>query len=215
MHYKSHIARAKTHPLSWESHVISPMKPHFKESSSDGGRQARPRCTCVAYNSIAFPTPRRRSMPMICIEEDAGSCINQASPYDSLPPMCPCTGLDFPPSQMTRREKVSPIEITNADFGGESTIVAAMSMKVHGGSLRAMHQSNACVGQIGEVSSHKFIHTSHQWLHFGGPCENCNLLAKAWKCLNSPKEEPPIVNAMSLNVLPTPCMTQFRNERVG
>ena len=64
---------------------------------------------------------------MICIEEDAGSCIDQASPTDSLPPMCPCTP---PPSQITRREKVSPIEITNGDFTGESTIVAAMSMKV-------------------------------------------------------------------------------------
>ena len=207
MHYKSHIARAKTHPPSLESHVITPMEPHFKDSLSDGGRQACPRCTCVAYNSIAFPTPMRRSMQMICIEEDAGSCIDQASPYDSLPPMCPCTGLDFPPSQITRREKVSPIEITNDDFAGESTTVAAMSMKVHGGSPRAMHKSNACVGQMGEVSSHNFIYTSHQWLHFGGQCGNCNLLAKAWKCLNGPKEEPPIVSTMSLNILPTPCMT--------
>ena len=83
----------------------------------------------------------------------------------------------------------------------------AMSMKVHEGSPCAMHKSNACVGQMGEVSSHKFFYTSHQWLHFGGPCGNCNLLAKAWKCLNGPKGEPPIVSAMSLNVLPTPCMT--------
>ena len=79
---------------------------------------------------------------MICIEEDAGSCIHQASPYDSLPPMCPCMGLEF------------PIEITNGDFAGESTIAAAMSMKVHGGSPRAMRQSNACVGGMGEVLSH-------------------------------------------------------------
>ena len=107
---------------------------------------------------------------MICIEEDGGSCIGQASPYEWLPPMCPCTGLDFPPTQITRCDKVSPIEITNVDFAAESTIVVAMSVKVHGGS---------CVGQMGEVSSHKFIHTSHQWLNFGGPCGNCNLLAKA------------------------------------
>ena len=103
---------------------------------------------------------------MICIEEDAGSCINQASPYESLPPMCPCTGLDFPPTQITRREKVSPIEITDGDFAGESTIVVAMSMKVHGGTLRAMHKSDACVGQMGEVWSHKIFYTSHERLHF-------------------------------------------------
>ena len=143
---------------------------------------------------------------MICIEEDAGSCIDQASPYESLPPMCPCTGLDFPPTQITRREKVTPIEITNGDFAGESTIVVAMSMKVHGGTPCAMHKSNASAGQMGELSSHKIIDTSHQRLHFGGPCGNYNLLAKAWKCLNGPKEEPPIVSAMSLNGLPTPCM---------
>ena len=83
---------------------------------------------------------------MICIEEDASSCIDQASPYESLPAMCPCTGLDFPTFQITCREKVSPIEITNGDFAGESTIVVAMSMKVHGGSPRAMHKSNACIG---------------------------------------------------------------------
>ena len=82
---------------------------------------------------------------MISIEGNAGSCIHQASPYDSLPPMCPCMGLDFPPSGKTCREKVSPIEITNGDFAYESTIVAAMSMKVHGRSPRAMHKSNACV----------------------------------------------------------------------
>ena len=98
---------------------------------------------------------------MICIEEDARSCIDQASPYESLPAMCPCTGLDFPPSQITRREKVSPIEITNGDFAGESTIVVAMSIKVHGGSPCTTHKSNACVGQMGEVSSHKFIYGSH------------------------------------------------------
>ena len=162
MHYKSHIARAKTHPPSLESHVITTMEPHFKESLWDGGRQACPRCTCVAYNSIAFPAPTCRSMQMICVEEDAGSCINQAFPYDRLPPMCPCTGCDFPPSKITRFEKVSPIEITNGDFAGESTIVVAMSMKIHGDSPRAMHKSNACVGQMGEVSSRKFICTSHQ-----------------------------------------------------
>ena len=144
---------------------------------------------------------------MICIEEDAGYCINQASPYESLPRMCPCTGLDFPPTQITRREKVSPLEITNGDLAGESPIVVAMSMKVHGGTPCAMHKCNACEGQMGEVSWHKSIHTSHQRLHFGGPCGNSNLLAKAWKCLNGPKEEPPIVSAMSLNGLPTPCMT--------
>ena len=144
---------------------------------------------------------------MICIEEDAGSCIDQASPYESHPPMCPCTGLDFPPTKINRCEKVSPIEITNGDFASESTIVVAMSMKVYGGTPRAMHKSNACVGQMGEVSSHKIFSTSHQRLHFGGSCGNCNVLAKAWKCLNGPKEEPPIVNAMSLNGLPTPCMT--------
>ena len=144
---------------------------------------------------------------MICIEEDASSCINQASPYESLPPMCPCTGLDFHPSQITRCEKVSPIEITNGDFAGESTIVVAMSMKVRGGSPRAMHKSNACLGPTREVLSHNFIYTSHQWLHFGGLCGNCNPLTKAWKCLNGPKEEPPIVSAMSLNVLSTPCLT--------
>ena len=207
MQYKSHMARAKTHPPSLESHVITTMEPHFNESLSDGGRQARPRCTCVAYNSIAFPTPTRRSMQMICIEEDAGPCIDQASPYESLTPMCPCTGLDFPPSQITRHEQLSPIEITNGDFAGGSTNVVAISMKVHGGSSRAMHKSNACVGQIGQVSSHKFIYALHQCLHFGDPCGNCNLLAKAWKCLNGPKEEPPIVSAMSLNLLSSPRMT--------
>ena len=105
-------------------------------------------------------------MQMIYIEEDAGSSINQASSYHSLPPMCPCTGLDFPPSQITHRQKVSPMHITNGHFAGESTIVAAMSMKVHGGSHRAMHKINACVGQMGEVSSHKWIYTSHQRLDF-------------------------------------------------
>ena len=106
---------------------------------------------------------------MIYIEEDAGSCIDQASAYDWFPPMCPCEGLDFPPSEITRRAKVSPIEITNDDFAGESTIVAAMSMTVLGGSLCAMHKSNACVGQIWEGSLHKFIYTSHQspLLHHG------------------------------------------------
>ena len=146
---------------------------------------------------------------MRSIEEDAGSCIDQATAYESLPRMCSCTGLDSPPSQITHREKVSPIEITNRDFAGESTIVVAMSMKVHGGSPRAMHKSNACVGQMGEVSSHKFIYTLHQWLHFGCPCRNCNLLAKAWKCLNGPKEEPPIVIVMSLNLLSAPCMMYY------
>ena len=144
---------------------------------------------------------------MICIEEDTGSCIDQAPPCESLPPMCPCTGLDFPPTQITLREKVMPIEITNGDFAGESTIVVAISMKVHGGTLRSMDKINACVGQMGEVLSHKIFYTSHQRLHFGGPCRNYNLLAKALKCLNGPKEERPIVSAMSLNGLPTPCMT--------
>ena len=74
---------------------------------------------------------------MICIEEDAGSGINQAYPFNSLPSMCPRKGLDFPPSQITRRVQASPIEITNGDFAGESTTVVAMSMKVHGGSLHA------------------------------------------------------------------------------
>ena len=109
---------------------------------------------------------------MICIREDARSCINQASTYDSLPPMCPCTGLDFPPSQITRREKVSPIGMANGDFAGESTIVAAESIKVHVGSFCTMHKCNACVGQMREVSSHEFIYTPHHWLHFGGPCGN-------------------------------------------
>ena len=140
---------------------------------------------------------------MICSEADAGSCIDQASPYKSLPPICPCTDLDFPPTQITCREKVSPIEITNGDFAGESTTVVAMSMKDHGGSPHEMHKRNAGVGQMGDVSSNKIIYTSHQWLHFGGLCGKCNLLAKALKCLNGPKEEPP----MSLNGLPTPCMT--------
>ena len=207
MHYKMHIIQAKTHPPSLESHVITTMEPHFKESLSHHGRHACPRCTRVAYHSIVFPTPTRRSMQMICIEEDAGSCINQASPYESLPPMCPCTGLDFPPTQITRREKVTLIEITNGDFAGESTIVVAMSMKVQAGTPRAMHKSNACVGHMGEVSSHKIIYTLHQRLHFGGPCGNYTLLAKAWKCLNGPKEEPPIVSAMSPNGLPILCMT--------
>ena len=138
MHYKSHIIQAKTHPPLLESHVITTMEPHFKESLLHRGRHACPRCTRVAYNSIVLPTPTRRSMQMICIEEDAGSCIDQASPYESLTPMCPCTGLDFPPTQITRREKVTPIEITNGDFAGESTIVVAMTMKVHGGTPRAM-----------------------------------------------------------------------------
>ena len=151
MHYKSHIKQAKTHPPSLESHVITTMEPHFKESLSHHGRHACPRCPGVAYNSIAFPTPTRRSMQMICIEDVAGSCINQASPYESLPPMCPCPGLDFPPTQKTRREKVTPIEITNGDFACESTIVVAMSMKFRWGSPRAMHKSNACVGHMGEV----------------------------------------------------------------
>ena len=97
MHYESHITRAKIHPPSSKSHVITTMEPHFKESPSHDGRQACPQCTGVAYNSIAFPMPTRTSMQMICIEEDASSCIDQASPYASLPPMCPCTGLDFPP----------------------------------------------------------------------------------------------------------------------
>ena len=96
---------------------------------------------------------------MICIEQEAGSCIDQASPYESLPPMCPCTGHDFPPTQITRREKVTPMEITNGDFAGESTMVVAISMKVHGGTPCAMHKSNSCVGQTAEVLSHKiFIH---------------------------------------------------------
>ena len=207
MHYKSHIARAKTHPPSLESHAITTMEPHFKESLSDGGRQACLRCTCVAYNSIAFSTPTRTSLQMICLGEDAGSCINQASPYESLPPMCPCTGLDFPPSKINRRAKVSPIEITNGDFASGSTIVVAMSMRVHRGSPPAMHKTNACVGQMAEVSSHQFIYRSHQWLHFGGPCGNCNLFAEDWQCLNGPKEEPAIVSAMSPNAPPTPCMT--------
>ena len=116
---------------------------------------------------------------MICIERDAGSCIDQASPHTLLPRMCPCTGPVFLPTQITRREKVSAIEITNGDFAGESKIVVAMSMKVHGGSPRAMHEGNACVGQMGEVSSHEVLYTLHQWLHFGGPWGNCNLLAKA------------------------------------
>ena len=64
-------------------------------------------------------------------------------------------------SQITRRERVSHIEITNGDFASESTIVVAMSIKVHGGSPRAMHKSNACVGEMGEVSSHIIIYTSH------------------------------------------------------
>ena len=128
---------------------------HYKVGSSIRTPNACPKCTRVAYNSIAFPKPTRRSMQMICIEEDAGSSIDQASPYDSLPPMCPCTGLDFPPTQITRREKVTPIEITNGDFAGESTVAVAMSMKVHGGTPRAMHKNNACVGQIREVLSHK------------------------------------------------------------
>ena len=207
MHYRSHMARAKTHPPSFESHVITTMGPHFKESLSDRGQQACPQCTPVAYNSIAFPTATRRCMQIICLAGDAGSCTHQASPYELLPPMCPCTGLDFPSSQITRREKLSPIEFTHGDFAGESTIVVAMSMKVNGGSLCVMHKSNACVGQMREVSLHKFIYTSHQWLHFGGPCGNCNLLAKASKCLNGPKQEPLIVSARYLNVLPTPCMT--------
>ena len=207
MHYKSHIVQAKTHPPSLESYVITTIEPHFKESLLHHERHACPRCTRVAYNSIAFPTPTRRSMQMICIEEDAGSCIDQASTYELLPLMCPCTGLDFPTTQITRREKVTFVEVTNGGFAGESPIVVAMSMKVHGGTPGAMHKSNACVGQMGEVSSHKMFYTSHQPLHFGGPCGNYNLLAKAWKCLNGPKEEPPIVSAMSLNGLPTPCMT--------
>ena len=62
-----------------------------------------------------------------------------------------------------------------------------MSMKVHRGSPRAMHKSNACVGQMGKVSSHQFIYTSHHWLHFGSACGNCNHLAKGWQCLNGPK----------------------------
>ena len=97
----------------------------------------------------------------------------------------------------------------------ESTIVVAMSMQVHGGSPRAMHKSNACVGQMGEVSSQKFIYTSHQQLLFGGPCANCKLSAKAWKSLNGLKEKPPIVSAISFNLLPTPCITYSLNERVG
>ena len=141
---------------------------------------------------------------MICIEEGAACCIDQASLYDSLPPMCPCTGLDFPPSQMTNREKVSPVENTNGDFPAESTIVVAMSMKVHGGSPRAMHKSYTCVGLKGEVSWDKFIYTSHQWHHFGRPWGIA--IPLAWNCLNSPKEEPQIVSATSLNLLPTPCM---------
>ena len=88
--------------------------------------------------------------------------------------------LTSPLSKKTRREKVSSIDITNGNFAGQSTIVVAMSMKVYGVSLRAMHNSNACVGQVGEVSLHKFIYALHQWLHFGGLCGNYNLLAKAW-----------------------------------
>ena len=42
MQHKSHIAEAKTHPPSLESHVITPMEPHFKESWSNGGRQVSP-----------------------------------------------------------------------------------------------------------------------------------------------------------------------------
>ena len=150
------------HPPSLQSHVITTMEPHFKESLSDAGHQVCPRCLCVAYNSIAFPTPTGRSMQIVCTEEDAGCCIDQESPYESLPKMYPCTGLDFPPSQATRREEVFPIEITNGHFAGGSTILMAMSMKVHEGSPRAMHKSNACVGQMGEVLSHNMIYTLHQ-----------------------------------------------------
>ena len=42
MHYKSHIARAKTHPPSLESHIISTMEPHFNESLSDMGGASVP-----------------------------------------------------------------------------------------------------------------------------------------------------------------------------
>ena len=147
---------------------------------------------------------------MICIEEDAGSCMDQALPYDSLPLISPCTGLDSPPSQMIRREKVSPIEITNGDFAGESTMVAAMSMKVHGGSPCAMHKGNACVDKWGRCRCKNSLIR-----RIGGPCSNCNLLAKALKCLNGPKEEPPIVSAMCLTLVRTACMTYVLNERVG
>ena len=70
-----------------------------------------------------------------------------------------------------------------------------------------MHKRNACVGEMGEVSSHKFIYTSQQWPRFRGPCGNCNLFGKAWKIINGPKEEPLILSAMSLNLLPALCMT--------
>ena len=177
------------HPPTIESHVITTLEPHFNESLSDGGGQACPQCTRLAYNSIGFPTPTRRSMQMICIEEEAGSCIDQASPYESLPPMSPCRGLEFPPCQITRLEKESRLEITNGDFAAESTIVVAMSMRVHGGSPRAMHKSNACLGQMGQVSPHKFIYTWHPWLHFGGAAIVISL-EKVGNALTAPRRSP-------------------------
>ena len=159
VHYKSHITQAKMHPPSLESHVITTMGPHFRQSLSHHGRQGCPRCTRVAYNSIAFPAPTRRSMEMICIEDDAGSCIDQASPYELLPPMCPCTELDFPPTQITRREKVSPMEITNGDFAGESTIVVARTMKVHSPlSLRHAQEQCLCRTNGGGVGAQNFLY---------------------------------------------------------
>ena len=151
MHYKSHITQAKTHPPSLESHVITTMEPHFKKSLLHRGRQVCPRCTCLAYNSIVFPTPARRTMQMICIEEDASPASTKHPHTSSFPPCADARALTSPPTQITRYETVSPIKISNGVFADESTIIMAMSMEVHGGSPRAMHKSNACVGQMGGV----------------------------------------------------------------
>ena len=182
MHYKSHIIQAKTHPPSLESHVVTTMEPHLKESLSHHGHHACRLCTRVAYNSIAFPTPTRRSMQIICIEEDASSCIDQASPYESLPPMCPCTGLDFPPTQITRHEKVTPIEITNGDFAGESTIVMAVSMKVQWGhSPRHAQEQCLCGTNWGGVVAQHFLYiapTAPFWRSvrkLQSPCESLEM----------------------------------------
>ena len=79
------------------------------------------------------------------------------------------------------------MEITNGDFADESTIIVAMSMKVHGGSPGVVHRSNACVGRMGEVSLHKFISTSHQWLHLEVRAEIAISLQKLGNALTAPR----------------------------
>ena len=68
---------------------------------STPSRQRRP--PCKTNKEMSDEAADAAALTYLLTEQDAGSCIEQASPYESLPPMCPCTGLDFPPTQITRR----------------------------------------------------------------------------------------------------------------